>query len=145
MLTSLLLSNDTRLEIQIYYKIIPLFCGMNLSLSYAKNRREGLVFLLFALLVMISLLTRILLAFKTSAQIDFGALMYVEVTFIGLFYDIVTAVYFCLPFVIYLWLIPQRLYARPGHIYVLYGWFSILLGSAAVSSTRIAGRGPQHI
>src|SRR5688572_17950553 len=101
---------------------------MNLSLlSYAKNRREGLIFLLFALLVVISVLTRVLLTFKTLAQMDFSALMFVEVTFIGLFYDIVTAVYFCLPFVIYLWLIPQRLYARPGHIYILYGWFSILI------------------
>jgi phosphoglycerol transferase MdoB-like AlkP superfamily enzyme len=115
------------LEIQISYKFTSLFCGMNLSLSYAKNRREGLVFLLFALLVVISVLTRVLLTFKTSAQIDFGVLTYAEVTFIGLFYDIVTAVYFCLPFVIYLWLIPQRIYAWPGHIYILYGWFSVLI------------------
>ncbi|MBT1684959.1 LTA synthase family protein [Dawidia soli] len=99
---------------------------MNLQLTHVKSNRSGLILLLFFLLIGISVFTRLLLAVKVSAQVDFSFMNDLEIAFIGLLYDFVNAIYFAMPLVLYLWLVPQRVYARPGHVYVLYGWFFVL-------------------
>jgi len=99
---------------------------MNNLLANFRNKRSGLILLLVSLLVAISLLTRILLTVKASPQVDFNIVNDLGVIVIGLFYDLVNAVYFSLPLALYLWLMPQRVYAKSWHRYVLYGWFTIL-------------------
>jgi phosphoglycerol transferase MdoB-like AlkP superfamily enzyme len=99
---------------------------MRFSRTYIKHDRTGLVFLLASLLVSISIATRLLLAIKSFPEVDLSFLNCLEIVFVGLFYDLVNAVYFLIPLVLYLWLMPQRFYARPWHAYVLYGWFFIL-------------------
>lgn len=44
----------------------------------------------------------------------------------GLFFDLVNAVYFSIPFVLYLWLVPSRIFNKGWHQYILYLWFLIL-------------------
>lgn len=113
-------------RIQILSKNLMVICRMNLQLAYVKRNRSGLILLLFLLLIGISVLTRILLTIKVSTEVDFSFMNDVGIACIGLLYDFVNAVYFALPLVLYLWLVPQRVYAKPGHVYVLYAWFFIL-------------------
>lgn len=91
-----------------------------------KNSRSGLWLLLCTYLIAISTVTRVLLTIKSSSEIDFTLVNIAEIVFIGFFYDLVNAVYFSLPFVVYLWLIPARIYQKPGHRYALYVWFFVL-------------------
>jgi len=99
---------------------------MNHHLADTKRKRSGLLLLLFLLLTAISVFTRILLTIKSSQQIDFNILNGLEILLVGLFYDVLNAIYFSLPLSLYLWLIPRKVYARPGHTYALYAWFFIL-------------------
>jgi phosphoglycerol transferase MdoB-like AlkP superfamily enzyme len=92
-----------------------------------KKRRLGLVLLLALLLISISLTTRIILATNVFSQVDFSFLNVAEMVIVGVFYDFVNAVYFSLPLVLYLWLMPQKIYSKPWHLYVLYSWFFILI------------------
>jgi phosphoglycerol transferase MdoB-like AlkP superfamily enzyme len=100
---------------------------MNLHLQRIKSNRSSLILLLFLLLIGISQVTRILLAIKVSSQVDFSFLNDLGILCIGVFYDFINAIYFSLPFVLYLGLVPQRIYTRRWHRYVLYGWFCILI------------------
>lgn len=100
---------------------------MVFRLAQLKRQRRGLVLLLGLLLVIISATTRILLTTRAFSEVDFSFLNDLEIVFIGLFYDAVNAVYFSLPFVLYLWLMPNRVYSKAWHVYVLYGWFYILV------------------
>jgi len=100
---------------------------MVFHLTQLKKRRLGLVLLLALLLISISVITRILLATNVFAQVDFSFLNDLEIVFVGVFYDIVNAVYFSAPLVLYLWLLPHKVYTKPWHVYVLYGWFFLLV------------------
>lgn len=100
---------------------------MNPWLAQIRKERRGLIILLSVILVAISVVTRVLLMAKAFAQVDFSVSNDLEMAFIGLFYDLVNAVYFSAPLVLYLWLIPGRIYRKTWHIYVLYGWFFILI------------------
>jgi len=100
---------------------------MVFHLAQLKRDRRGLVLLLTLLLVIISLATRIVLTTIAVSEVDFSFMNDLEIVFIGLFYDVVNAVYFSLPLVLYLWLMPHRVYRKAWHVYVLYGWFYILV------------------
>lgn len=100
---------------------------MNPWLAQIRKERRGLIVLLSVILVSISVVTRGLLMIKAFAQVDFNIANDLEMAFIGLFYDLVNAIYFSAPLVLYLWLIPGRIYRKPWHTYVLYGWFFVLI------------------
>ena len=88
--------------------------------------RIMLIFLLTFLLVFISTLTRISLLIYSSSSVDFTVLNISGLLLFGLFFDLVNAVYFSIPFVLYLWLVPGRIFNKGWHQYVLYLWFLIL-------------------
>lgn len=99
---------------------------MMLKLNRIKADRVGLWVLLSMLLIATSTITRIFLVFKSFSEVEFTVVNITGILFIGLFYDLVNAVYFSLPLVLYLWLIPESLYRKPAHRYVLYAWFFVL-------------------
>lgn len=92
-----------------------------------RYERTGLVFLLAQVLVVISFVTRALLTLKSFTAIDFGVANVLGIFFIGLAYDLVNAVYFVCPLVLYLWNIPQRFYAIRASVYGLYVLLYILI------------------
>lgn len=94
--------------------------------SKMASRRTGLVVILTAIIVGISSLTRVFLLIKSSASVDFSFLNLVAIFFPGLFYDLVNAAYVSIPIILYLWLLPDRIYSKTGHRFVLYGLFSVL-------------------
>jgi phosphoglycerol transferase MdoB-like AlkP superfamily enzyme len=81
--------------------------------------RFGAAVLLVSLLVGISLLTRIVFLLYSFSQVDVSAGNLVGIFLFGFFYDLVNAAYFIIPVMLYLWLVPQRLYGKRWHGVVL--------------------------
>jgi phosphoglycerol transferase MdoB-like AlkP superfamily enzyme len=90
-----------------------------------RGQRTDLWFLLCAILILISTITRIVLALKSFSEVDFGILNDIGILFFGFFYDVVNAIYFSLPLVLYLWLVPNKVYKKKWHRFVLYTLFFI--------------------
>lgn len=96
---------------------------MKIPVTRISSHRYGPVFLLVLLLLTLSFLTRLLLLIKTFPNVDVSLLHLTGIFFIGLFFDLINAGYFIIPFVFYLWLIPQKLFAHPAQRFVLYTIF----------------------
>lgn len=94
--------------------------------SRVASQRTGLVVLLTAIIVGISSFTRFCLLIKSSASVDFSFINLAGILTIGFFYDLVNAVYVVVPMIIYLWLVPGRIYKKTSHRFVLYGLFAVL-------------------
>lgn len=90
-------------------------------------RRTGLVVLLGAIIIGISSLTRVVLLIKSSSFVDFSFLNLAGIFLFGLLYDLVNTAYVSIPIVLYLWLVPSRIYNNASHRIVLYGLFSVFI------------------
>jgi phosphoglycerol transferase MdoB-like AlkP superfamily enzyme len=99
---------------------------MTSLLDRIKASRVGLWILLCLLLILISTLTRIGLLFRSSAELDITFYTIISIFTTGFIFDMATALYFSMPFVIYLWLVPDSIFQRPVHRYVLHAWFFVL-------------------
>lgn len=95
--------------------------------SMAVLRRTGLVVLLGAIIIGISSLTRVVLLIKSSSFVDFSFLNLAGIFLFGLLYDLVNTAYVSIPIVLYLWLVPSRIYNNASHRIVLYGLFSVFI------------------
>ena len=73
----------------------------------------------------ISLLTRIVLMFKSFPGVDFTILNVIGIFILGLFYDLVNVGYFIIPLMLYLWVVPDKLFRKNGHRFFLYSIFFI--------------------
>ncbi|HEY9006948.1 MAG TPA: sulfatase-like hydrolase/transferase [Ohtaekwangia sp.] len=87
--------------------------------------RFGIILLLITLLVAISMLTRLVFFIYSFSNVEVTLLNLAGILLFGLFYDLVNASYFIIPFVLYVWLVPQRVYSKAWHRPVLYTLFSI--------------------
>ena len=83
--------------------------------------------LMAALVVVLSFITRIVLLIKSAAVIDFTVMNISGIFIIGLFYDLINAVYFILPLMIYIWLMPDRAISKGWQRFVQYGIFSFFI------------------
>ncbi len=103
---------------------------MILQLKRLKEQRTGVLLLLFVLLITISTLTRILLLTRSFSEVDFTVLNEIGIFLLGLTYDLINAIYFSLPLILYLWLVPEKIYQKSWHkfvLYILFFLFSFLL------------------
>lgn len=91
-----------------------------------QSNRLGLWVLLCIILISASTVTRVVLLVKSFSDVDLTLSNSITIFAVGFIYDLVNAVYFSLPFVLYLWLMPQRLFRRAGHRYALLAWFFIM-------------------
>ena len=98
---------------------------MKLTRLLPSRYRVRLWVILCLLLFAISLITRVVLLIRSYAQVDFSFLNVAGIFLMGLFFDAVNAVYFSLPFVLYLWLAPDRWVVRKWHACVVTVWFFI--------------------
>lgn len=73
---------------------------------------------LAALLIAISSLTRIALLLKSVTNLDYSFVNITGAFAIGLFYDLINAMYFVLPWMVIIWLTPARFVMKRG-----YKWF----------------------
>lgn len=89
-----------------------------------------------ALLVAVSTLTRFALMIKSGSNVDFQLTNILGMLGIGLFYDLINALYFVLPLMLFGWLMPARFVGKRGYRWVqtsLLFFFIFLLLLNAVS------------
>jgi phosphoglycerol transferase MdoB-like AlkP superfamily enzyme len=85
-----------------------------------------LAVLMTGILLLLSFLTRMALLLKSTSTVEFTWTHLTGIFGIGLFYDLVNAVYFILPLMLYLWLMPQRAMQKRWQLFLMYGIFSFL-------------------
>jgi phosphoglycerol transferase MdoB-like AlkP superfamily enzyme len=83
--------------------------------------------LLAKILITISVLTRIVLLVKSWHAVDLTFLNAFGIFMIGLFYDIINALYFVIPMMLYCWLMPQKVWGKRWHLGLLCGLFSLFI------------------
>lgn len=81
----------------------------------SKKNRFTPVFLLLAIVVSISFLTRLALLIKTGSGFEFSISNLLGVFFIGLGYDLAVASYIIIPMVLYLWFMDDKAYTNPRY------------------------------
>lgn len=91
--------------------------------------RAGLIVLFTFLLVTISFFVRMLLLIKSAGEVDFTIQNLLGIIFIGLLSDLITAAYASIPIALYLWLIPEKVFRKPGHQYALFMIFIVIVFS----------------
>ncbi len=96
---------------------------MKLFINRILSHRFGIAALLASLLLVISLLTRIVLMIKSYPGVDFTILNVIGIFILGWFYDLINAGYFIIPLILYLWLMPDKLFRKNWHRFLLYGIF----------------------
>jgi phosphoglycerol transferase MdoB-like AlkP superfamily enzyme len=89
--------------------------------------RFGVALLLVILLVGVSMITRLALLLYSVKDVELSFLNALGILFLGFFYDLVNASYFIIPLLLYLWLIPQKLFEKNWHRFVLYGVFLVCI------------------
>lgn len=96
------------------------------TISQHRFRFISLTFLLFFL---VSALTRTVLLIQSSDMIDFSLLNIIEIYLIGGLYDLVATSYLVIPFVVYLFLLPERFWKHKINRYMTYLFTYVLLFS----------------
>lgn len=86
-------------------------------------KRFGPVFLLYLIIISIAFITRLALMIKSASGFDWSILNILGAFSIGLFYDTIMASYFCIPLVLYIWLMPNNWFKMCGHRFFLYAFF----------------------
>lgn len=79
------------------------------------KQRFGAVYLFVALFIAISMIIRSTLLIKSAQFLDVGLPELLKTYGVGLLYDVITASYFAIPFVLYQLLIPNRIYNSRWH------------------------------
>lgn len=94
--------------------------------KYLQNRFLfiGLVYLLF---IMVSAIVRTVLLFNSLDMIEISFIQIFKIYSIGAVYDFVAASYLVIPFVLYLLLLPNKLWMHKIHKYITYLFVYILL------------------
>jgi phosphoglycerol transferase MdoB-like AlkP superfamily enzyme len=92
---------------------------------FSLQTRYGTVFILIFFLLAISLLTRFTLLVYSWQNVELTFVNALGIFFLGLFFDVINASYFIIPWIIYLWVVPQKIFAKNWHRYVVYTWFFI--------------------
>jgi len=99
-----------------------IFWGIALS----RYRFLGYFFIIF---VSISFVTRLVLLGYSFTSIDTSLVELIKLFLVALFYDIVAYFYYIIPFVIYLLLIPQKIFnSKPHKVLSLVVFFMVLYG-----------------
>lgn len=91
--------------------------------------RAGLFVLFTLILITTSFLVRIMLLIKSAADVDFTFINVLGIFLIGLLSDLITAVYASIPLMLYLWLIPEKIFRKPGHQSTLFMLFIVIVFS----------------
>lgn len=81
----------------------------------------------FILIIGVSLLTRVALLIKSRHEFDFSVINVAGVFGIGLFYDVINSCYLVLPFLVYLWLCPEKMFQKKWNENFLKGIFLSLI------------------
>jgi len=96
-------------------------------LYLVKSNRFNLVFLFIATFIFISFISRTVLLSYSFDHVSLSVIEMLKVYGIGLFYDFVAASYYVVPFVVYLILVPNKIFnSRAHHIISLVIFFGFV-------------------
>lgn len=101
--------------------------------KYFKSHRFTLIAWTSLILIILSTLTRILLSLREFNQLDLNDIPMVFVW--GLFYDLINLMYFIVPMILYLWLIPDRWFKKRWHSIVTQIFFSLVVSVLIFDAT----------
>jgi phosphoglycerol transferase MdoB-like AlkP superfamily enzyme len=93
-----------------------------------RQQRIRLWLLLASLILLISFFTRTALLVTSWKLVDPTILKILGIYVIGFFFDVVNSIYFSVPLVLYLWLVPHRMFNKHWHRYILIVLFFIFTG-----------------
>jgi phosphoglycerol transferase MdoB-like AlkP superfamily enzyme len=96
--------------------------------------RYSFIGLIFWLFLIISAVTRSVLLVKSMDTVDLSFVELLKIYFIGAFYDFVSVSYLVAPFILYLLILPQKLFGHKIHRYITYIFTYILLFGAVFLS-----------
>lgn len=85
------------------------------------RHRFGLIALLSLILVFISFVTRTVLLVQSIDRIDWY--MIPVIYLVGFFFDLVNSSYVIIPLTLYVWLVPDTIFIKGWHRFILYGIF----------------------
>ena len=90
---------------------------------FKKSNRFNLIYLFMATFVLVSFVSRTILLTYSFSHVSLGFIDLLKVYGIGLFYDFVAVSYYVIPFVVYLILVPNKIFNAPWHRYLSLGIF----------------------
>jgi phosphoglycerol transferase MdoB-like AlkP superfamily enzyme len=99
-----------------------------------RSQRIRVWLLLAFLIVLISAVTRTALLVTSWRLVDADLFKILGIYVIGFFFDVVNFIYFSIPLVIYLWLVPDKLFNKRGQSYILLVLFFIFIGIIVFNS-----------
>ena len=83
--------------------------------------RYRLLAFVYFLIIVVSFLTRLALLVQSFRQLDANPFQFLGIFLIGWFNDTLMSTFFLIPFVLYLWLIPNKLYYKKWFRFITYG------------------------
>lgn len=98
--------------------------------------RFFLLYLLFALFIAVSTITRTTLLIKALPNLDISLIILIKIYAVGFFYDAVTFTYFVIPYALYAILVPDRIFLSRYHkplVYLVFLLTAYLLLFGAVA------------
>jgi phosphoglycerol transferase MdoB-like AlkP superfamily enzyme len=94
------------------------------------TNRYSFINLVFWLFLIISAITRTVLLVKSIDIIELSFTEIAKIYLIGAFYDFISAGYLVIPFVLYLFFMPQKFFSHSAHRYITYAFTYMLLFGA---------------
>lgn len=95
--------------------------------SILQSRYGGLVLFSFIFLTL-SFLVRTILLVTEIQNVDLNFVRFIQIYTFGLFYDLVAISYFIIPFVLYLLVVPDKIFNSNIHRKISYGLFVVSIG-----------------
>jgi len=89
--------------------------------------RFGPAYLLIGIIVALSFITRMILLFLSLGNISYNPMHILLIFIVGTFYDIISALFFSGLLILYLWLIPRRIYRQRWQMIFPYIYIFISL------------------
>ncbi len=91
---------------------------------FQKNR-YSIIFLMIIIFVAVSTISRSVLLVTDIGNVDVNIISLVKVYLVGFFYDVVASFYFVIPSVIYLFILPNKIFNNVFHKYCTLGVFFV--------------------
>jgi len=96
-------------------------------MQQTSSNRFQFIILVFSLFLIVSSITRTVLLFNTVDLLDLTLINLLQIYLIGAFYDFVAVSYLIIPFILYLFLVPQKIFQHKLHKYITYAFIYVLL------------------
>ena len=94
--------------------------GLNMNLQKIYKGRFGLLFLFFSIFIALSFIIRTVLLIKSWTLLDRSLWLFIKIYSVGFFYDVVTMIYFAIPFALYLIFVPDKIFGHRFHKLFVY-------------------------